>query len=404
MKSKIKSFLTDSMWSICALVLVNVATQFIVYPAWSRYFNEEVYGNVVYIMGIINIFAVSCGMGFNYARMVGSVEGKTKNGDYNILLAVVTAVSMLLCYIIVRVTVGSMSLADSVCMILLAGATLVRYYSDVDYRLNTNYKGYFLYYLIISIGYGIGIGIFTVTHIWALALLPGELMGLLFVAYGGEIYKRPFFKATQNFHSVLTKSSTLIATNLISNVIFNSDRLLLQNLIGGSAVTTYYLASLIGKTMSLITTPLNSVVIGYLAKFKGKLQRKAVAFITGFTIAAIVVITAATYIGSYILISLLYPQYFDSVKSYFILGNLAQVIYFTTNVVTTVLLRFVDTKYQLWIYGSYGITFVVFCIPATLAWGFNGFCYSLLLVNVIRYIFSIVLCFIHSSAEKAEEA
>ena len=80
--NQLKRFMSDSFWSLAALMLMNIVAQFIVYPFWSRKFGDEIYGNIVYIMSLINIFAVSIGIATNYARMAESAKRETVNGDY----------------------------------------------------------------------------------------------------------------------------------------------------------------------------------------------------------------------------------------------------------------------------------------------------------------------------------
>ena len=61
-----------------------------------------------------------------------------------------------------------------------------------------------------------------------------------------------------------------LGTELIAAVILNADRIILQAVDGGTSVTVFYAATLIGKMVSLISMPLNGVIIGHLSKYNGK--------------------------------------------------------------------------------------------------------------------------------------
>lgn len=61
------------------------------------------------------------------------------------------------------------------------------------------------------------------------------------------------------------------------------------------------------------------------------------------------------------------------VKPYFLIANMSQIMYFATNMVTVVLLRFTITRYQMSINVVYAAAFVVLCIPAAIVLGFPGF-------------------------------
>ena len=391
--SKIKGFFNDSVWSIAALMLMNVVSQFIIYPLWSKKFNNEVYGNIVYIMSLINIFAVSFGIATNYSRMAESAKRKTHNGDYNIVLSVGSIISGIFTFAIVLWGNVKVSVLEAILIALLCAITMWRYYADVEYRLNLDYKGYFLYYAVISIGYLVGGVIFWLTDIWPFALLVGELGGLFYIYKKGTILSDKPFIVSKYFNTNIKAIIILIITNLLSNVIFNGDRLLLQFFLSGTAVTIYYLASLVGKTMSLVTTPLNSVIIGYLASYKGNFTFQMMHIFLGGSIIAIFIGTLVGVIGSHILIFILYPQNYDIVKNFFLIANITQVIYFVTNVITTILLRLANTKYQLVINTTYAITFLIMCIPATYLYGFNAFCIALFIVNIIRYVLALFLCY-----------
>ena len=109
--------------------------------------------------------------------------------------------------------------------------TMWRFYADVEYRLSLNYKGYFLYYLVISIGYGIGIYLSFVTGLWPLALLPGEILGLILVFLKGKSLRWNGLPGKKELISTAKVVFALILSNVMANVIFNGDRLLLKTIL-----------------------------------------------------------------------------------------------------------------------------------------------------------------------------
>lgn len=208
----------------------------------------------------------------------------------------------------------------------------------------------------------------------------------------GSVFKKDTEFSKESFKEVFKVVIVLIITDIISNIVFNGDRLVLKIFIDGTAVTVYYIASLLGKTVSLISTPLNSVIIGYLAKYKGNLNLKFMNLVTVFSLAAVVIGTLLCTIASHILIYILYPQNYHEVKQFFIIANMAQVFYFVTNVITVILLRFSKARYQLYINVVYAAAFCAICIPVTLyladMW---AFCIALLVVCILRMAVSLFL-------------
>lgn len=394
MKKLGKSILKDSMWSIAGIVLMNVVAQFLIYPLWDRKLGSDEYGNILFLLSLMNIVAVSLGTAVNYSRMCNKGD-HVKNRSYLLILgggAVVFGVTAILCKNLL-----AMDLQTAGLFALLIGFTMWRFYADVEFRLSLNYKGYFLYYLLISLGYGIGAIGFLCTNQWVLALLPGELLGVAFVLWKGSVLRPDGLPSKDEFYNVGSVVLALFGSNLISNLIFNGDRLILKFFLGGTAVSIYYIASLIGKTAALVTTPLNSVLIGYLMRYKGTLKKRTISLMAGGSIAISLIGMVGCFVVSIILLPILYPAAeYEAAKPFLWLANLAQIVYFVGNILTTVLLRFGKKQDQLWVNALYGVAFVLLCVPATTipGWGLWGFCIAYLATTVIRLAFAFVLLLI----------
>ena len=391
--SNIKNIFKDSMLSIIALVLMNLVLQFAVYPFWNRVYGNEVYGKIVYIMSFVNIFGVSVGSAVNYARMAESGKRHSNGSEYLTVAFAGGLFGLFITFLVSFYGKAQMDMCSSILGGMLCFFTVLRFYADIEFRLNINYRGYFVYYLLVSIGYIAGVVIVRFIGIWPLALIFGEIFGLLYVKIKGKSLSDKLFCHGEYIKENLGAMLLLILTNLISNLIFNGDRLLLMNIAGAGAVTTYYIASLVGKTMTLITTPLNSVFIGYLIRYKGVFSAKIIKGLFVISSLAIIIFSLLSIPGSYLIVYLLYRNELENVSRYFAIAGLSQVIYFVSNVVTTVLLRFAKVDYQLVINIAYGIIFFALCIPITYFYGINGFCIAILLVNISRYLLSIYLCY-----------
>lgn len=386
---KFQDFFSDSMWSISGLMLMNVVAQFCVYPVWSARLGSEAYGNVIALMSLMNIWAVSMGSASNYTLIVSHKTSPGCAASCNWCMVLGTLVAMP--YGLTVAVMGGLSSPEGILFAMLAAITMWRYYADVEYRLSLNFKGYFCYYMVISVGYGLGVGLFEVTRLWPLALLPGEIAGCIFVWLRGGILRQGVSRHGTEFSKVFKLVMTLLCSNLVSNLIFNGDRLLLRFLLGGTAVTTYYLASLLGKTASLVTTPLNSVLISHLMRYEGKLNFKLMNIAAVLSVLAVIAGTGLCALASHILIPVLYPTDYAASTPYFWIGNLAQVLYFVGNVLTVMLLRFTKARNQLYINVVYSVSFLLLCIPGTLIGGFRGFCIALLATCALRFIYTLGL-------------
>ena len=391
MKNKILVFLNDSFWSILGLMIMNVVAQFLVYPTWASKLGTEDYGNVLYLLSIMNIISVSIGLALNNSRIVNSINGYTLNGDYNSILLNFCIVLLPICGLLARFGKADAEVIDIILYWILICITTWRYYCDIEYRLTTNYKGYFIYYIIIAAGYILGNVIFLKSGIWQLALIPGEFAGVIFVIFKGSVILPGFFKKSLEFQNVVKQFLTLVSAQLLSNLIFNLDRVVLKICFNGTAVTIYYISSLLGKTASLVTGPFNSVIIGHLSKYKGRLEKKNFVRILILLILMVILGTFCCVIGSMIIIGILYPEESKQASQYFIPANLSSILYFASGVFTTILLRFSKAKYQVYINIIYTISFIIAILFAIVTAKFQNFVYAVLAASTIR--FAAAICF-----------
>ena len=383
----------DSIWSIAGLTLMNLTAQFAIYPLWNRQLGNEKYGRILFLIAAMNILAVSMGSACNYGRMKESTGGKTGNRIYRNILTATSLAGILYIAAVCLLAGQDVTLTEGILLAVLTVATLWRYYADVGYRLSLDYKRFFFYYLTISIGYGIGALLFLKTGLWPLALLPGEILGVALVYFRGTVLRGEGEHEPEpaGQKALIRVVLTLFLTEVISNLIFNGDRVLLNLLEDGEAVSLYYQASLLGKTMSLIATPMNSVLIGYLSRYGGRLDRKIMGLVTGAAAGGLAAATVACTLASHILIRLLYPQNYELVRQYFWQANCAQAAFFLSNIAATVLLRYCRVRYQMYINIVYAALFMALCIPGTLLRGLPGFCLALLGVCVLKLGFVLAL-------------
>lgn len=394
MKNKfVGNFARDSVWTMIGLVAMNGVSQFVVYPFMRDIFGADEYGKILSMLGVINIIAVSVGTSLNNARLVAKSKGLGKaNKPYNTFLLGVALAGLLMSFIVFAVLKENITIPSLMLYWLLMCMTVVRYYSEVEYRLNTNYLGLLFYYLIISVGYLVGMLLVKYTGHWAFGLLLGELAGFVFVAIRGSVYKKGISDDNEKIGELWKSARYLIAAQLLVNVIFNSDRIILMAFCAGSSVTVFYIASAVGKMISFVTGSFNSVIIGYLSKKEEKLPLKDFYKMVAFSVVGIALVSVACYVGSVIYTKLLYPDDFMQAKPYFYFANLAQIFFFVSGIFTTILLRYEKEKIQTAINIVYVAVFCSVAIGLTYSYGVWGYTIGILISNFLRYLISIAFC------------
>ncbi len=399
-KKKIFNIASDLVFSIAGLMLMNGMLQFLINPTLNNWMGEAAFGNYQSIFAVVSIMGTTFGVAANYSRMVRSRDKKDTNGDYNVFLTVIAV----MCVAVAAGTLlvyKSFNAAHFILLSVLTVATVLRYYGDVNYRMKLNYKGFFVYYAIITAGYCIGLLLFKfVSPVWMLTILAGEVAAVLFVFFNGDIFKgKNLLTRSEHFGGTMKSVGVLSATNLLSAVAQQSDKIILGLAMGGEAVTTFYVATLLGKVISLLTTPLNGVLIGYLTKYEGKLTRKMISVFALVLLGLGLIALLGCFIASEIFVKLFYPDVYADAEQYFFIASAGQVFYFISNCLMTVILRVASEKYQMYINMIYVAIYAATVIPLTMSFGIWGMAIALLITNGLKFAITSLVGFMKADKQ-----
>ncbi len=383
--NRLKSLSKDFLYSMLGIVVMNAVLQLLVYPFLTRELGTEIFGNVLSLISLIAIMGGTFGTSANYSRMLLRVKNKDANGDYNRLFLYVA---------VITVVVSAMGLwwlhITDICMYIgyyvLMFVTIIRNYADVDFRLEVNYKGYCIYYVLLSLGYLLGVMCFPVSGSWIITLLFGEILAVLFVCARRKIFSGALLKKSVNYKEAMQSVLPLAVTQLIAMAVLHSDRIILQQFCNGTAVTIFYVATLLGKIISLVSTPLNSVIIGHLSQYKGGIDKKIFRRLCLYSVPLAILINIICTLVAVVFVKIIYPELYGAVSPYLWLANLGQVFFFVSGVLTVVLMRFASEKYQLIINVVYFVIYLCLAIPFTIRWNVWGIAWATVIGNLLRIL------------------
>lgn len=398
-KQKIK----DLSMSITAIAVMNIVIQFVMYPFLERGLGKESYGVTLSILSVVAIIAGTLGTSANYSRMVTSTHENIHytNGDYNIILLSLSAVCGLGGIFYLKY-LGLATPIMSILFVVLIILTSFRYYSDVEFKMNGNFFRYMMFYISISAGYILGMLVYRITGLWMLAFSIGELASIVFVIFSGTTYRKDVLRPSKDFIPVCQSMGFLLLSTLIENLTLNADRLILMVFAGGGAVTVYYVASLLGKVIAMLSTPINSLIISNLLKYKGGLTKKMWILAT----LGVSALGLCAFIGCAVvspLLNVLYPDLKGEIEAYIAPSILGQIFYFISGILLVILLKFRGEKNQFLFNLAYVIEFFAIVILGTYFGGLDGFVYSALAANAIRFIAVIIWGFIPSKKQDSQE-
>lgn len=383
-KNILKVFAGDMIYSITALVVLNGTIQLLVNPYLTKKMGAAAFGVILSVQSVVSIMASSFGSGANYSRLVLSAKKQEPKGDYNIFLAIISLLSLPVT-LVMLIVFGELNPVMYISSVVLMIATVFRYYGDVNYKLTLNYKGFMKYYTVISLGYAAGTLVYPFTHSWGIAIASGEVLATVYIIMAGQLYKRPLFEPSDKFGAVMASVWELSFAYLISSTILNADRILVMLFVGPAEVTIFYTATLVGKIVAMITSPLNGVIMGHLSKYEGRLSKKMMAGISGALLAAGLIVLAVSVATSYIFVKIMYPDVYDAAKPLFLIANGGQIFYFISESLMVIVLRFMGEKLQIILNVIYAVLFFALAVPGVIFGGLHGLAVSILVVNLGRY-------------------
>ena len=370
------------------LLWMNAVLQIVVTPLLNRLMGAEQLGNLLYITGLVAIICPSVGQALNTSRLVVRRDCEVTNGDYDWLLLIFGAIGSVAALVMSRNSITNMAMAAGVFIMFML--TVFRYYGDVEYRLNLNYRRYFIYYLLIGIGYLAGFGIYYVTGQWVWIYLIGEGAALIFVGITGKVFHN-FWNRSRFFSAALSRGFFLMLSYLVTNTTLNIDRLVIRQALGNEQVTWYYVTSLIGKTLVLLIAPINTIVISYLTKRRELLNRSQFgkAVLAGGGVAGVFFLGCQ--VGTPLFVWLFYHDLFPSIKGLVTVVNLAQVLGLFSAFLFILVLTFTDEKWQLWIQLAHFVILLTASVLAAKNYGMIGFAWACLGANTLRVVAVIAL-------------
>ena len=176
----------------------------------------------------------------------------------------------------------------------------------------------------------------------------------------------------------------LVISYLVTNVTLNIDRLYLKSALGGTAVTQYYVVSLIGKTLVLFIAPINTIIISYLTKENRRISRKQFFLFSGAGMVVSAVFFLLCQIGTPLFIRLFYPDLSDSTAGLVTVVNLTQILAMLSAYLFIVVLTFTDEKWQLILQVVHLIVLLGLIVSMTPGAGIRGFAAAMLIANALR--------------------
>lgn len=383
--------LRDMLRVAAGLVIENAVLQLLVYPQLAAALGTAGYGDMQYLLAFPSVLGVALGTALVFTRMTARGRAREAGGAYHAILLLGALVLIPFGGILAAYGNVRLSAVGVVCYTLLFVCMAWRTYAEVSFKLTLRFGVNVGFYAAIGIGFLLGLPLARAVNAWPLAILLGEAAGISFAYLADGTLRRDALQTYGVLGDVLRASALFFLSEGLSLFIFNADRILLHSLLDGEAVALYYLATLVGKTASFVALPLSSVLLSYLSRYEGEISHKTVRKILLFALMAAGALTLVCTLGGHVIVRLLYPAQYGAVASLLLPGALCGVLFFVTSVLLTVLLRFARRGVQLWVGGTFALSFFTLAIPAARAAGLRGFVCAAMLAGGVRFLLTSLL-------------
>jgi len=386
-----KKIFVDFILNIIATALPIALLQLIIYPKMAIVMGSEGYGLALTLLGIVNIVSIVLGNSLNNVRIIlnKQYDERQLEGDFNVILIAMALINIVAMVVSTAFFKEGFSFITITLVVIYSLLQMVQLYITVAYRLKLNFKHILLNNICLTAGYFIGFIFFRMIDAWQIIFIVGMVASLAYEIFTTKLLLEPR-KITPLFKTAFNKTLLLVFTTLMANILLYLDRLLLYPLLGGTAVSIYYTASLFGKLLGMVIAPVAVVLLSYYAK---KSQMRVATFwkINFASLAMCVLFFIFSIFAAIPITRILYPSFIEQAIPYIHIANLATIVGVAGLLAQQALLRFCNTGWQLFIQGVYMVSYFLGGYILLKQYGLMGFCYAALISSSLKLIVTYLI-------------
>ena len=386
---RLKAAASDMALNIVATLVPMVSLQLFILPLIARSMSADAYGSAVAVIALFGLLPLTLGNVINNVRLLRNQAyvDRGLNGDFTVIVAALAMISAI-CTGVCSWFSGETSIAELTLISIGSILMLVREYLVVEYRIRLNYRGILFANAWQTVGQFMGLALFYITGLWSPIYLMAYLVSDAYLLRTTVLWKEPF-KITGEILRTLGDTASLGLANLFNKLTNYADRLVLIPLAGAPSVAVYYVSCLFGNALSLIISPINNVLLSYLAKEKKSSNKSFYLALFSGTLLCLLGFVLTVLVARP-LISLLYPQFADAAMEYVPVSTAAAYVMVLSNIANPFVMRFCDLRWQTILNGTFCAVFFILALIGFFVAGIFGFCCGVLLANVTRLV--LVIC------------
>lgn len=374
-----KKIICDIVLNLAAVAMPVALLQLFVYPQVAKNITGQEYGLMLTIYSVWIMIPNSVGIVFNNIKLLRFPEYQKHEiqGDFPVLISRWLSIVSVIVFMAIWFYYGSFAITHIITGTFIGFLIFLNAYLSVWFRIELSYLSVLINSVCLSVGYLAGFFVFRMTGTWEWVFLLGYFFSCLFCVTKTPLLREPF-QRTILYPTVKKDCISLIIASIIGNLINYADKLVLYPLMGGMAVSVYYTATILGKITGMLTGPINSVALSYIARWdKNKAGIFTKVLYAGLAICCfgyvVAILLARPVIG------LLFPQWLEQVMEIIPLTTVTIMLGALTNILQPFVLKYCKLQWQTIISA---VSSIIYFASAIVFWhylGLRGFCFGTIL-------------------------
>lgn len=390
MKRVLQNVSVDILLNLLATLASTGTMQLVLYPRLAAVLGSTDYGTVLTVIGIINVITLAFGNNLASARLIKETDYRSLGiqGDFQILLLLSSVISGFLA--LISCLVFQLYISDIIAIIALTVTTVIKSYYIVTFRLEIDYRKNLFANISLCIGYGIGAWLLLGFVPWGWSFTVANVLCTIYIARTSSIIREPW-KKTSRMASTLRMYMSLVGGGLLGNLTTYLDRFVVYPILGATSVSIYSVATFFPKGLTLVSSPLTSVLLTYFTQGKINLSKTSYMIVNVMIALGSVSFTfVCITVGSWIT-NLLYPALFSSAEPYILLSTVGTAINIAASFNGVVVLALASPVWQTTIPAISLLIYAGLCIAFSVQFGLFGVCWATIISNSVRFFMNIAI-------------
>lgn len=392
-----KKILQDFTYSFFSIGISISILQLVIYPYLARTKSINEYGAMIATIGVLTAVYQSFGGALSQTRLIKNRSYSVK-GDFPFLISiscVVVAIIAIFCTVFFWRGGPKQILLN----VTLAVFSTCNAYAIVVFRININYKKYFISNILIGVGYLVGVSLNFFGGPWQVIFICAQFSLFIYLLASADIIQEKF-RITNNFRMSLFAFLWLLLSGALANSVQYLDKFLIFPILGGESASIFFVATFFAKSLSMIMLPIDNVLLSYISSGRIKFTRKRFIFLVIATLISCLAFSFIIYLLAIPITRLFYPMLVDAANPFFLVSNAAILMGIAYGIIGLPMLVYAPTYWQFVLNIIQLIVYFSLALFLSDRAGLMGFCFAMLISNTLRIVISFSISFFYLKSDR----